>query len=47
MADTPSNQTDSFLTGTNALYVAEMYARFMDGSGELDPSWANFFAIVR
>ena len=36
--------TDTFLTGTNAVFVAELYERFRASPGSVDPSWATFFA---
>jgi len=42
MANHPSAQT--FLTGTNATYIAEMYARFLEDPQSVDGSWADFFA---
>lgn len=33
----------SFLTGANATYVSELYARFSENPGSVDPSWAAFF----
>jgi 2-oxoglutarate dehydrogenase E1 component len=39
MADTES----SFLTGANATYVSELYLRFVENPGTVDPSWAQFF----
>ena len=35
--------TDTFLTGTNAVFVAELYERFHANPGSVDPSWAAFF----
>ena len=34
----------SFLTGTNATFIAELYARFIHNPAAVDPSWAAFFA---
>ena len=36
--------TDTFLTGTNAVFVAELYERFHASPDSVDPSWAAFFA---
>jgi len=33
----------SFLDGANALYVEEMYARFLENPGSVDASWRVFF----
>jgi 2-oxoglutarate dehydrogenase E1 component len=37
------NQT-SILSGANAIYVSELYARFASDPASVDPSWAEFFA---
>ena len=34
---------DSFLSGTNATYVAELYARFLENPNSVDPTWVKFF----
>ena len=34
---------ESFLNGSNATFVAELYARFLDNPAAVDPSWASFF----
>ncbi len=34
---------ETFLSGANANYVAELYRRFADDPGSVDPSWASFF----
>src|ERR1700722_14583081 len=41
-----ASQTDqtSFLDGTNATFIAELYARYLENPGSVDASWANFFA---
>ena len=36
--------TDSFLTGTNATYIAELYRRYIESPNSVEPSWASFFA---
>ncbi|HIJ38190.1 MAG TPA: 2-oxoglutarate dehydrogenase E1 component [Rhodospirillaceae bacterium] len=36
------NQT-SFLTGANATYVSELYARYAEDPGAVDADWAQFF----
>jgi 2-oxoglutarate dehydrogenase E1 component len=33
----------SVLTGANAVYVAELYARYVQDPGSVDPGWAGFF----
>jgi 2-oxoglutarate dehydrogenase E1 component len=33
----------SFLTGANATYVSELYARFVKNSADVDGEWAQFF----
>jgi 2-oxoglutarate dehydrogenase E1 component len=33
----------SFLTGANATYVSELYARFVENPSTVDPDWARFF----
>jgi len=33
----------SFLTGANATYVSELYARYSEDPGSVDSSWAQFF----
>ncbi len=33
----------SFLSGTNATFVAELYARYLEDPSVVDPSWARFF----
>jgi 2-oxoglutarate dehydrogenase E1 component len=38
-----SDQT-SFLTGQNAEYIAELYARYIEDPASVDQSWQNFFA---
>lgn len=36
----------SFLDGTNAAYVEEMYARFQSNPGQVDESWQAFFKAM-
>ncbi|MBK8174983.1 MAG: 2-oxoglutarate dehydrogenase E1 component [Rhodospirillales bacterium] len=36
--------TDTFLSGANAPYIADLYCRFVDDPSSVDPSWASFFA---
>ena len=33
----------SFLTGSNATFIAELYATYLKTPGAVDPSWAAFF----
>ncbi len=40
---TQTDQT-SFLDGTNATFIAELYARYLENPGSVDASWATFFA---
>ncbi len=40
MAATP----ESFLNGTNATYIAELYSRYVGNPGAVDADWAAFFA---
>jgi len=40
---TQTDQT-SILDGTNATFIAELYARYLENPGAVDPSWAAFFA---
>ena len=34
----------TFLSGANAGFIAELYARYLDDPGAVDASWAGFFA---
>jgi 2-oxoglutarate dehydrogenase E1 component len=36
-------EATSFLSGVNAPFVAELYARFLEDPASVDPSWASFF----
>ncbi|MDZ3838850.1 MAG: 2-oxoglutarate dehydrogenase E1 component [Rhodospirillales bacterium] len=36
--------SDTFLSGANAPYLVDLYRRYMDDPGSVDPSWASFFA---
>jgi 2-oxoglutarate dehydrogenase E1 component len=38
-----SHQQNSFLHGVNEVYLAELYARFLDSPGSVDASWVAFF----
>ncbi|MCK6452846.1 MAG: 2-oxoglutarate dehydrogenase E1 component [Alphaproteobacteria bacterium] len=33
----------SFLNGNNAVFVSELYARYLDNPASVDPSWRGFF----
>ncbi|NQU57353.1 MAG: 2-oxoglutarate dehydrogenase E1 component, partial [Rhodospirillales bacterium] len=35
---------DSFLAGSNATYVAELYARFLENPTLVDQTWVDFFS---
>ena len=35
---------DSLLTGTNATFIAELYARYLKNADSVDPSWGALFA---
>src|SRR5688572_20139983 len=34
----------TFLSGANAVFVAELYAGYLKNPASVDPSWASFFA---
>ncbi|HEY1722737.1 MAG TPA: 2-oxoglutarate dehydrogenase E1 component [Magnetospirillaceae bacterium] len=36
----------SILSGGNAIYVSELYARYVADPGSVDPSWADFFVSL-
>jgi 2-oxoglutarate dehydrogenase E1 component len=36
--------TDSFLSGANAPYIADLYRRYAEDPSSVDTSWASFFA---
>ena len=38
-----ASSLDSFLSGTNATYVAELYARFLENPNSVDTTWVEFF----
>jgi len=42
MANSTSEQ-NSFLFGPNAKFIADLYARFAEDPGSVDPSWQGFF----
>ena len=35
---------ESFLTGANATFVAELYERYLQNPASVDPTWSRFFA---
>ena len=35
--------TDTFLSGANAPYIAELYCRYVEDPSSVEPSWASFF----
>jgi len=37
----------SFLTGGNAVFIAELYARYLDDPASVDPSWVAFFQDLK
>ena len=37
---------ETILSGANAIYVSELYARFASDPGSVDPSWAEFFGQI-
>ena len=39
-----SDQVATFLTGANATFIAELYARWLDDPASVDESWRSFFA---
>ena len=47
MTGSPPNRMDSFLSGSNALYVAELYTRYLAAPDDVDRSWAEFFSDLR
>lgn len=38
-----TGSTDTFLSGANALYVAELYARYLENASSVDRSWVDYF----
>ncbi len=40
----PIFDNDSFLSGQNATFIAELYARYLADPQSVDPSWRGFFA---
>src|SRR5438876_3352231 len=39
-------ESTSFLSGTNAIFIEELYARFLENPDSVDPSWRSFFAEI-
>ncbi|MEL0111599.1 MAG: hypothetical protein VW835_07700, partial [Rickettsiales bacterium] len=37
-------ESNSYLYGTNETYLAQMYARYLQDPGSVDPEWAEIFA---
>src|SRR5207248_5756753 len=40
----PDFDQTSFLSGTNAPFIADLYARYLDDPNAVDESWRRFFA---
>ncbi len=40
---TPNEDKTSFLFGSNGRFIADLYARFAQDPGSVDPSWQSFF----
>ena len=38
---------NTFLYGSNATFIAELYSRFLEDPGSVDESWRSFFAELR
>ena len=38
---------ESFLNGTNATYIAELYSRFLENPNSVDASWVAFFSELQ
>ncbi len=47
--DSMANQPDlsTLLTGANAPFIAELYHRYLENPGSVDPSWQAFFSELR
>ncbi|MBV5336262.1 2-oxoglutarate dehydrogenase E1 component, partial [bacterium] len=43
---TASLDRSSFLFGSNAGYIADLYARFLANPGSVDASWTDFFRAL-
>ena len=35
---------NTFLSGNNAVFIAELYARYLENASEVDESWRRFFS---
>ena len=35
---------ESFLTGNNSVFLADLYSKYLQNPAQVDPSWAAFFA---
>ena len=38
-----ANEQSSFLNSANADFIAELYQRYAENPGSVDPSWKSFF----
>src|SRR5690242_12182165 len=50
MTSSPSTWADesrSFLTGDNALYVAQLYASYLHDSASVDEEWRQYFSSLK
>ncbi|MGE3770256.1 MAG: 2-oxoglutarate dehydrogenase E1 component [Bdellovibrionales bacterium] len=45
-ASAARNDFITFLSGANADYIAELYARYVSNPADVDESWQNFFAAL-
>jgi len=46
LSGTKLDPSESFLTGSNAFVIEEMYEKYMDNPEKVHPSWAGFFQNV-
>ena len=46
MSGSETQSADTALSGANALYAAELYARYLDNPSAVDKSWADYFATL-
>lgn len=37
---------ESFLTGSNSVFLADLYSKYLQNPGQVDPSWASFFGSL-
>jgi len=44
---TRHSEEPSFLSGGNAVFIAELYGRYLDDPGSVDPSWVRFFQELK